>query len=68
VAIRNADGIWNVYFGPLKLGRSHERHMRIEGEYGRLKQHKVSPMSPDFFVTYLPDGQTSVAKNLSSSS
>lgn len=35
------DGLWNVYFGPLKLGRLHERHMRIEDEYGRLKRHKV---------------------------
>jgi transposase InsO family protein len=35
------DGIWNVYFGALKLGRLHERHMRIEDEYGRLKRHKV---------------------------
>jgi putative transposase len=24
------DGIWNVYFGPLRLGRLLERHMRIE--------------------------------------
>jgi putative transposase len=24
------DGVWNVYFGPLKLGRLLERHMRIE--------------------------------------
>jgi len=35
------DGIWNVYFGPRKLGRLHERHMRIEDEYGRLKRDKV---------------------------
>ena len=35
------DGIWNVYFGPLKLGRLHERHMRIEDAYGRLTRHKV---------------------------
>ena len=35
------NGIWNVYFGPLKLGRLHERHMRIEDEYGRLRRHKV---------------------------
>lgn len=35
------DGIWNVYFGPLKLGRLHERHLRIEDAYGRLKRHKV---------------------------
>jgi transposase InsO family protein len=30
------DGIWDVYFGPLKLGRLHERHMKIEDTYGRL--------------------------------
>ena len=35
------DGIWNVYFGPLKLGRLNERHMRIEDEYGRLKRNNV---------------------------
>jgi hypothetical protein len=34
------DGVWNVYFGPLKLGRLLERHMRIEDEYGRLKRHR----------------------------
>jgi hypothetical protein len=32
------DGVWNVYFGPVKLGRLLERHMRIEDEYGRLKR------------------------------
>lgn len=26
------DMIWNVYFGPLKLGRLHERYMRIQDE------------------------------------
>ncbi len=35
------EGIWNVYFGPLKLGRLLERHMRIEDAYGRLKRHRV---------------------------
>jgi transposase InsO family protein len=35
------DGIWNVYFGPLKLGRLLERHMRIEDAYGRLKRRYV---------------------------
>jgi transposase InsO family protein len=35
------DGIWNVYFGPLKLGRLLERHMRIEDALGRLKRHNV---------------------------
>jgi len=34
-------GIWNVYFGPLKLGRLHERHMRIEDALGRLKRRNV---------------------------
>ena len=36
-----ADGIWNVYFGPLKLGRLNERHMRIEDEYGRLARRRA---------------------------
>ena len=35
------DGIWNVYFGLLKLGRLNERHMRIEDEYGRLTHRNV---------------------------
>ena len=34
-------GIWNVYFGPLKLGRLNERHMRIEDDYGRPKRRNV---------------------------
>ena len=50
-----ADGIWNIYFGPLRLGRLHERRMWIEDEYGRLYRHRVSPMSPDSFVTYVSD-------------
>jgi transposase InsO family protein len=33
------DGVWEVYFGPLRLGRLHERHMRIEDAYGRLRRH-----------------------------
>jgi putative transposase len=36
-----ADGIWIVYFGPLRLGRLHERRMLIEGESGRLYRHRV---------------------------
>ncbi len=35
------DGIRNVYFGPLKLGRLLERHLRIEDAYGRLKRRNV---------------------------
>lgn len=32
------DGVWNVYFGPLKLGRLLERQMRIEDALGCLKR------------------------------
>jgi putative transposase len=35
------EGVWNVYFGPLKLGRLLERHMRIEDAFGRLSRHNV---------------------------
>jgi len=34
------NGIWNVYFGPLKLGRLSEEKMRIEDAYGSLWRHK----------------------------
>jgi putative transposase len=34
------DGVWNVYFGPLKLGRLLERSMRIEDAYGRLTRRR----------------------------
>lgn len=33
------EGVWNVYFGPLKLGRLLEKHMRIEDALGRLARH-----------------------------
>lgn len=33
------NGLWDVYFGVLKLGRLHERHMRIEDHLGRLARH-----------------------------
>lgn len=34
------DGVWDLYFGPLKLGRLLEREMRIEDAYGRLYRHR----------------------------
>lgn len=40
------DGLWDVYFGPLKLGRMDERILRITDHQGRTVR-KVSPMSPD---------------------
>lgn len=35
------NGIWTVYFGPLKLGRFNERRMCIEDQYGLFKRHNV---------------------------
>lgn len=35
------DGVWNVFFGSLKLGRFHERLMRIEDAYGKLNRVNV---------------------------
>lgn len=35
------DGVWNVFFGPLKLGRLLDRHMKIEDAYGRLLRHSA---------------------------
>jgi hypothetical protein len=40
--------LWDVYFGPLKLGRFDERTLRIEDHLGRTQRRgKVLPMSPD---------------------
>lgn len=36
-----ADGLWNVYFGPLRLGRLNEHRMRIEDAYGQLYRRHV---------------------------
>jgi len=41
------DGLWDVYFGPIKLGRMDERKLRIEDHKGRWVRKTVSPMSPD---------------------
>ena len=34
------DGVWSVYYGPLRLGRLLEREMRIEDAYGKLWRHR----------------------------
>jgi hypothetical protein len=44
------DGIWNVYFGKLRLGRLLERSMKIEDAYGRL--FRLRFVSPHECVTY----------------
>ena len=41
------DGIWDVHFGPLRLGQMDERTRKIEDALGRRARKKVSPMSPD---------------------
>jgi hypothetical protein len=41
------DGLWDVYFGPLRLGRLHEKELTIEDSLGRKQRRKVSPMYPD---------------------
>lgn len=41
------DGLWDVYFGPLQLGRMDERRQQIEDHKGRFIRKTVSPMSPD---------------------
>ena len=41
------DGLWDVYFGPLKLGRMDERRLQIEDHAGRFVRKTLSPMSPD---------------------
>ena len=35
------NGIWNVFFGALKIGRFEERTMKIEDEFGGLRRRKV---------------------------
>jgi putative transposase len=39
--------IWDVYFGPLRIGRFHEEFLRIEDKNGRLFRHKQT-------VTHVP--------------
>lgn len=37
------DGLWDVYFGPLKLGRMDERILRIEDHKGRTVRKHIGP-------------------------
>src|SRR5262245_1924896 len=41
------DGLWDVYFGPVLLGRMDERKLRIEDHRGRWIRRRCHPMSPD---------------------
>jgi len=40
------DSLWEVYFGPVKLGRFHEQEGRIEDHYGRMSRHQRRKVSP----------------------
>jgi len=39
--------IWNVHFGPLRLGIFHERKLVIQDGLSRTGRRTLSPMSPD---------------------
>ncbi|MEO5617490.1 MAG: IS481 family transposase [Candidatus Eisenbacteria bacterium] len=41
------DGVWDLYFGLLRLGHMDERHGMIEDALGRRARKRLSPMSPD---------------------
>ena len=41
------DGLWDVYFSHVRLGRLDESRTRIQDEFGRWIRGKVLPMSPD---------------------
>jgi len=41
------DGLWSVYYGPIRLGRFNERELKIEDALGRKERRKVSPRSLD---------------------
>jgi transposase InsO family protein len=41
------DGIWDLYFGPLRLGQFDEETGTIEDALGRRAKNRVLPISPD---------------------
>jgi hypothetical protein len=48
------DGLWDVYFGPIKLGRMDERILRIEEHKGRTVRKPVLPMTRTDLSPILP--------------
>ena len=48
------DGVWNVYFGPLKLGRFNERHMRIEDALRQTETPQCVTHVPGLFCYLCP--------------
>jgi len=41
------NGLWEVYYGHVRLGRFDERLLRIVDDQGRTMRRRVLPMSPD---------------------
>lgn len=41
------NGLWEVFYGPVRLGRFHERISKFEDDRGRKYRKNVLPMSPD---------------------
>ena len=41
------NGLWEVFYGPVRLGRFNERNSKIEDDQGRKYRKNVFPMSPD---------------------
>ena len=53
------DGLWDEYFGPIKLGRMDERKLRIEDHKGRWVRKTVLAISP----TVQPRSPPAMKKN-----
>ncbi len=48
VGLEDVDnGLWNVYVGPLHLGRRNEEDLRIQDHLGRKSRKSVLPICPD---------------------
>ena len=44
------DGVWEVWFGPLRLGRMDERQLTITDALGKAARRKLYTMLPDYSV------------------
>ena len=49
------DGVWEVWFGPLRLGRMDERQLTITDALGKAARRKLYTMLPDYSVKDVPD-------------
>ncbi len=49
------DGVWEVWFGPLRRGRMDERQLTITDALGKAARRKLYTMLPDYSVQDVPD-------------